>query len=232
MSIGIFDPSMINAFQCEPGNPFLVSFPRTGSAWLRMMVELALDRPTLTRVYYLQDRTDWLFLHTHDADLTLERESVIYLWRAPVETVYSQLQFARRSFGEGDVVADAEAYAKHLRKWLVTETFTKKKTVITYGQMQCDPASALREIAEHCGLEADDERANAAAVLASKKAMQTSTTYDPKIVRLDPQYGSSKIAFHECYGELVLATILTAAPELEDLLACLEDRQSGEGLVY
>ena len=33
--------------------PFLVSFPRTGSHWLRMLMELYFDKPSLTRSFLL-----------------------------------------------------------------------------------------------------------------------------------------------------------------------------------
>ena len=41
----------------EPEFPFLISFPRTGSHWLRMIMELYFKRPALTRIFYFKNRS-------------------------------------------------------------------------------------------------------------------------------------------------------------------------------
>ena len=38
------------AYTANLQNPFLISFPRTGSHWLRMLCELYFERPTLVRL--------------------------------------------------------------------------------------------------------------------------------------------------------------------------------------
>ena len=35
----------------DPEFPYLISFPRTGSHWLRMLMELYFDRPSLTLLF-------------------------------------------------------------------------------------------------------------------------------------------------------------------------------------
>jgi hypothetical protein len=96
-SLQIDEPSIIEAFIENPDSPFLVSFPRTGSHWLRLIMELYFGRPSLVRVFYYPERTDYLTLHTHDIDLDIERRNVIYLYRDPVDTVYSQLNYYKES---------------------------------------------------------------------------------------------------------------------------------------
>ena len=74
---GVFDPKVIDAFVSNPDNPFIISFPRTGSHWLRMLMELYFDKPMLTRKFFLLDREDYMAIHTHDDDLDVERSNVI-----------------------------------------------------------------------------------------------------------------------------------------------------------
>ena len=58
-SIFITDEAIISAFTRDPENTFLVSFPRTGSHWLRMLTELYFERPSLLRVFYYYNRRDY-----------------------------------------------------------------------------------------------------------------------------------------------------------------------------
>ena len=205
MSVGVTDCAVIDAFVANQNNPFLVSFPRTGSAWLRMMIELAFDRPTLTRVYFLQDQTDYVFMHTHDSDLSLRRRNVIYLYRDPVDTVYSQL-----SFEGGDVTDEcaiercSELYGRHLWKWLVVEDFTEKHISIE-----------MNRIAAHLILPVNSERAAAAAVIANKDTMRRNTTFDPKLIRVDTDYEVCRERFKMNFSELVWRRILDNRKEIE-----------------
>ena len=90
-SVSVDDPEVIKSFTDNPDFPYLVSFSRTGSHWLRMIMELYFEKPSLVRAFYFKDANDFTCYHTHDMDLELRRENVIYLYRNPVETVYSQL---------------------------------------------------------------------------------------------------------------------------------------------
>ncbi len=94
-STTVTDPRILRRFLADLDSPVLVSFPRTGSHWLRMTMELYFERPSLVRVFYYPDRTNYLTLHTHDLPGVLpedigadiERSNVIYLYRDPVDTV-------------------------------------------------------------------------------------------------------------------------------------------------
>ena len=88
----VVDAESIRKFEDNPDNPYLVSFPRTGSHWLRMVMERYFGRPSLVRVFYYPERNDFLTLHTHDLELDVQRRNVIYLYRDPVETVFSQMR--------------------------------------------------------------------------------------------------------------------------------------------
>jgi len=92
-SFAITNKAVIRSFVKNPENTFLVSFPRTGSHYLRMLMEVYFERPSLTRVFYFPEKKNYLTLHTHDLDLEVKHPTVIYLYRDPVDTVYSQLKY-------------------------------------------------------------------------------------------------------------------------------------------
>ena len=50
-SYGISDQKIWQKYTSNPEFPYLVSFPRTGSHWLRNVMELYFEKPSLTRVF-------------------------------------------------------------------------------------------------------------------------------------------------------------------------------------
>ena len=118
-SMVISDRATIETFIRGPHNSFLVSFPRTGSHWLRMLMELYFGQPSLVRVFYYPERKDYLTLHTHDLELDEEYSSVIYLYRDAVDTIYSQLRYHQEDINSHERIAYwSDLYGRHLDKWL------------------------------------------------------------------------------------------------------------------
>ena len=107
-SVAITSPEVLEAFTSNPESTFLVSFPRTGSHWLRLLMELYFERPSLVRVFYYPERTDYLTYHTHDLSLDVQHPRVIYLYREPVATIYSQMQY------HGEDLADLIVVSRQL----------------------------------------------------------------------------------------------------------------------
>ena len=151
-SVAIHDQPILEEFISNPDNTFLVSFSRTGSHWLRMLMELYFERPSLVRVFYYPDRRDYLTLHTHDMDLEVERRRVIYLYREPVSTIYSQLNYYKENINDHQRIAHwADLYGRHLNKWLHTENFTVQKTILRYEGLVQDMSAEFAKLTEHFG---------------------------------------------------------------------------------
>lgn len=141
------------------GLPALISFPRTGSHWLRMALELYFDRPMLTRHFFEHASDRVLLWHGHDKGLDYRATGpVIYLYRGPVDVVFSELTF-RHGEGAVDVSGEvvdevAEHYRRHLRRWLLGEGRggepggEKPGAVLAYEWMLDRPLEALRPVVE------------------------------------------------------------------------------------
>jgi hypothetical protein len=198
MSIDITDPDVIQRFCADEENTFLVSFPRTGSHWLRMVLELATGRPSLTRVFYYPERTDYLTMHSHDDDLQLKRRNVIYLWRNPVDTVFSQMWYVSDDVASrSNVVRWTERYARHLEKWLLNERFTARKTVVSYERMRQDMPAVVRRISEHLEIEI------ALVHTVTKAHVRDANSWEPRIVPSDPAYAVVRSEFRRAMGDVV-----------------------------
>ena len=151
-STHITDPHILDAFNAKPTNPYLVSFPRTGSHWLRILCEHYFNRPTLTRVFFDHNNDDYLFLHTHDLDLNVQRHNIIYLYRNPIDTIYSQLRYHQTAFDDTqEIMRWSRRYGQHLEKWLHTERFTTHKTVLCYEHLRDNLATEFAKLTAHFG---------------------------------------------------------------------------------
>jgi len=194
----------INQFNANPDNPYLVSFPRTGSHWFRMIAELYFERPTLVRTFYYPDKTDYLLLHTHDNNLDVVRDNVIYLYRDPVETIYSQLNYYQENSHDIERISYwTEQYCKNLSKWLYEEQFTKKKTIITYEGMKNDLATEFAKVTAHFGVGFDQDRFKKVAQKVTKEEVKRKTPHDEQVVQLASDYQITREEFKEQYSQLI-----------------------------
>jgi hypothetical protein len=78
--------------------PLLISYPRSGSNWLNCVLELYFNRPRLRAgpITFLENRNnrdDYMWFHDHDILSTLKvgHNNIIYLYRDPVDVIFSLL---------------------------------------------------------------------------------------------------------------------------------------------
>lgn len=203
-SYPVTNPTVIGAFVTNPAHTFLVSFPRTGSHWLRMIMELYFERPSLTRVFYYPRRKNYLTLHSHDLELDVARSHVIYLYRDPVDTIHSQLQYHREDVDDRRRIAHwADLYGRHLDKWLHRETFTRRKTVLRYERLEADLAAEFGKVCGHFNVVCDSQRLSVTAARVSKENVKARTRHDPRVMDLTEGYERTRRRFREDHGEYV-----------------------------
>jgi len=217
-STWIADEHVSEKFTNNPDFPYLVSFPRTGSHWLRMVMELYFKKPSLVRAFYFKDATDFTCFHTHDMDLDLQRKNVIYLYRNPVETVFSQLSYYKENLDDDSRRRYwSELYARHLSKWLLHDDFTKKKTVITYEGMKSDISDQIKKICEHLGEEYSRPRLELVVSQVSKEKLKKKTKHDQQVVNLSDAYTRERDGFQNKYCESIYQNLCSIDPEIQKL---------------
>jgi len=200
---------VVGNFTACASEPFLVSFPRTGSHWLRMMIELYFERPQLKLTYYYINRDDYQTYHTHDKELDIVYPDVIYLYREPIETIYSQLCYEKQDVNDHEWIRYwTELYALHLTKWLYAETFTKKKTIIKYERLQKDPHSEFANITTHFGTNFDAERFNRCVERASKEEIARKTAHDSQVINSNKAYALGRKRFQNNHAEFIWLVLL------------------------
>jgi hypothetical protein len=202
--------------------PLFISFPRTGAHWINAVMELYFDRPRLPRIRATlldSTRTDWMWFHDHDTisydKLYVENQEALYLYRDPVDTVYSYIIY---QFNNGKSVTSMDSkrlnalvsactqhYKNHLRKWLLA------KTLIKHENFKLDRSSEFKKICDHFGAEFDEGRASRCFDLVtpeelSKKRTENNTLSD---FMLSSQYKNDRIAFKENYEAKINSIIMT-----------------------
>lgn len=221
-SILVNDPEVIKAYTDNQDFPYLVSFSRTGSHWLRMIMELYFEKPSLVRAFYIKDANDFTCYHTHDMELELRRENVIYLYRDPVETVYSQLCYYKENPDDQERRQHwSNLYAQHLAKWLVHDDFTKKKTVVTYEGMKSDMYREIKKICTHFGKDFDPARLDWVLAQVSKDELKKKTKHDQQVVNMSNSYRDEREVFKEQYGKLIFDTLYKMEPLLGNFFIAL-----------
>jgi len=110
----------------------------------------------------------------------------------------------------------ADLYGRHLDKWLVQETFTTQKTVLTYEGMQRDLAGEFRRLAAHFGETFDAGRLAAASARVTKEEVKRKTRHDEQVVTLRPAYSMTREVFREQHGATVWEALLAGRDHLHD----------------
>ena len=220
-SIVIHDIELIARCLANPDFPWFISFPRTGSHWLRMIMELYFEKPSLVRVFYYRHTKDFTCFHRHDTELSLFGcRNVLYLYRDPVDTIFSQLNYGKENINNRDRIQYwATLYGKHLAKWLLEETFTVHKTVITYEGMQKDMFGTFKMVCNHFKMPFDKTKLDTALQQVSKEALQKKVLFDASVVNTTAHYDTERRVFREKYSDMIYAIVHAQHKDLKDTLA-------------
>jgi hypothetical protein len=221
LSLRVRDEKLLQQYIEDSYFPFFVSFPRTGSHWLRLLMELYFERPSLVRVFYFKESQDFLTLHTHDEDLDVsDRKNVLYLYRNPIPTIYSQLKFYSEDTNDLDCIKKwSVLYGKHLSKWLVEEDFTEKKTILRYENMTQNLASEFSKVTAHFDQELDVNKLNEVAAQVSKEEVKKKTAHDQRVINRSDNYADSREVFAEKQGDKVMNFVFEQNPQLEQFFS-------------
>jgi len=209
-----------SAFMANPDNNYLISCPRSGSHWLRAVMELYFHRPILRRTFYYFDRTDYLLMHEHDMRETMTPRNVIYLHRDPVSVVFSWLMYEKISpiASKEQIVNKANLWGRHLHRWLVTEDFTVKKTVITFEAFQKIPRETFAFITAHFGQPLYGSDFSSAYSMVTKKELQAKLEeIDPgwgPIINDSKAYDTMRNEFRETHSDLIWEVALKDREEI------------------
>jgi len=210
---------LIDSISREPGFTWFISFPRTGSHWIRMLMELYFEKPSLVEIYYYKDAKEFTCYHHHDINLTIGGcTNVLYLYRDPTDTIYSQLKYENVDINDKEQIKFwTEIYGKHLAKWLFEESFTTKKTVISYEMLKKDMNGEFKKICEHFNQPFDQQKLEKISMQVSKETLKEKIKHDNQVVNLTQNYSSERNEFKKNHKKEIMKIINSIHPEMEML---------------
>lgn len=225
VSIHIGDQKVINKFISNPDFPYLISFPRTGSHWLRMIMELYFETPSLVRIFYYKNADTFTCYHRHDEDLNIQRKNVLYLYRNPTDTIYSQLNYYKEAAHDIERIRYwANLYGKHLAKWLVEEIFTGEKTIVTYEGMKEDMAGEFQKICCHFSVPFNPGKLKSAVKKASPAEVKRKNPHDLQVINLSKRYKEEKENFRIKYSDFILDIICSQNQALGTIFPGMKEK--------
>ena len=201
------DRNIVHAFLSNPDNAFIVSFGRTGTHWLLMLIQAYFQRPGLVGVFFPEFCPDWqdyhryLYYHTHDHGMFIRgRNDVIYLYRNPVDVVYSTTIFKDvppTEWTESRVRGLAYMYGAFSDKWFNIPC--AKKTLVYYEALRQDPVAEWHKITDHFGVDLDTERFKGIFASLGKKDVKARArpSMSERVVPLSEEYEMARKEFKE-----------------------------------
>ena len=208
--------------------PLFVSFPRTGAHWINCVMELYFDRPRLRqrRTTFLdRTRTDWRWFHDHDENLDLHQPKVLFLYREPIATIFSNLNYERQHakaaalawwfYAKPETEAEAVrrhcyAYRSHCEKWLLSES--RARTVVRHDNFLTHRAEEFGRICEHFGEPLDHERIEQAFQTVTPEALvaRAGNTAEMGSHMLGQDYRARRREFEAQWGDFIREQVLTS----------------------
>ncbi len=212
--------------------PLFVSYPRTGAHWINCVMELYFDRPRLRegRVTFLEiSRDDWMWFHDHDLELKIKHGDVLYMYREPIATIYSNIIYQyfddrklslpfkliqwNKVFHEDNVICIAKKYRDHLEKWLLSDS--KATTVVCHDRFKKDRDNEFKKICDFFSFELNEKRLKWSFSQVTKeelvKRVQQKAPMGGHI--LQKSYANKRNYFQEVWGDTIRQIVFT--PDLK-----------------
>lgn len=157
--------------------PRLVSYPRTGSHWLRMLLEAYLGEPSYVQSFFDPNPKSFWGFHIHNRRIgkfepsegsTLGLKKVIYLHRDPVDTIYSQLRYdqaisskwngERSSWLDQQVKTLIDEYRSHIIRWTRENSDIESIVCLSYEDLKNNPVESLSSVIRFLGKPVDESK--------------------------------------------------------------------------
>jgi len=182
-----------------------------------MFLELYFEQPLLKTTFFFHDRTDYLLLHAHDKNIDVERKNVLYLYRDPVETIFSQLSFYHEDTNDLDRIEYwTDLYGKHLAKWLHQEEFTRRKTVLRYDYLKSNPNYEFGKAIRHFETQVNEVRLSRILTKLTKTTVKKTAFYQPRAVNISKYYEKTREIFKREHVDRVWEILLRDREYLKD----------------
>jgi len=194
--------------------PYYVGVSRSGSHWIRLVLEGYLDgKSPISSFIACKDDINVLysrlndFKGTHDMQLDFEYDNVIYLYRNPIDCIFSNLKYDGTDFRDkNEVDRYLKIWIAHIQKWIYDEKFTNKKVVLSYEKLKNNFVDEFSKLLSFLNIEI-----NANKIIESKgiytKSKIREIVHDKKVINNDLDYELHRNIFIKLFGEYIIINL-------------------------
>jgi hypothetical protein len=190
--------------------PYYVGVSRSGSHWIRLVLEGYMGgKSPLSNFIACKDDINILlnrlndFKGTHDMQLDFKAENVIYLYRNPIDCIFSNLKYDGTDLLNRNAVDYyLDIWIRHIQKWYYDEKFTKNKVILCYEKLQEDFVSEFSKILSFLNLEIDADKIIKAKEIYTKGKIRE-IVHDKKVINNESDYEIQRDKFIELHGKYI-----------------------------
>ena len=179
----------------------LVSYPRTGSHWLRVLLEKYTGDTCFVRGFYDKSPKNFWGFHVHNREINKfepsegvvdNLEKVIYLYREPCDTIFSLLKYEKiiKEAWKGKVddmieektIQYAHEYQKHLERWKINNSDVGQMLLINYNDLKNNPEETFKKIVLFLNYEWNGKKFNTTYNETNKQSIKKVTLHDNSVI--------------------------------------------------
>jgi hypothetical protein len=190
--------------------PYYVGVSRSGSHWIRLVLEGYMGgKSPLSNFIACKDDINILlnrlndFKGTHDMQLDFKAENVIYLYRNPIDCIFSNLKYDGTDLLNRNAVDYyLDIWIRHIQKWYYDEQLTKNKVILCFEKLQEDFVSEFSKILSFLNLEIDVDKIIKAKDIYTKGKIRE-IVHDKKVINNESDYEIQRDKFIELHGKYI-----------------------------
>ena len=151
-----------NCYKLNPNNPYLISYPRCGSHYLRLFLEEYVRKPTLPSHILHHTNKEYFLYHDHGANPRFIYNNYIYLYRDPVDAIYSYLIYNNTNTKDKKTINRfAIHFAWSLSKYCIDDNSSQNKALIVkYENLLNKPTKTFSKVLNHLKVDVDYSKIN------------------------------------------------------------------------
>jgi hypothetical protein len=154
-------------------------------------------------------------MHDHDNELQLRRKNFIYLYRDPVDTIYSQIKYQKEGINNREIIKKwLDKYIRHLNKYLLQDNFSENKVIIKYERLKTDMNGEFLKITNFFKTRFDERKLDSVASQVNKEKVKAKTSHDTQVVNLSSEYEMIRNNFRHVFSEFIYREIKQLYPDL------------------
>lgn len=169
------------------------------------------------------------FASTHDLKLICKYKTVFYLYRNPIDTMYSYFKYEGFPINKDNIKAKSEFWARHTEKWMFHPSCTQNKVIICFERLISEFQSEFGKLLHFMGLNINQSKIIAVKKSTTKKEIDSLVhVKDPKVINDSTEYHIQRCDFIAQFGELITSCV----PEKIMTVLTKDAQDTQTGAVY